>query len=99
MYDNIPQAESNRVLCCVMLNDAFEAKGLEVPLAAAAVEKLLAARLSMNLDLGVKDPLHVFQRQLLGERPFSGVNGRCFTGCPRGSGVLFYFGVKMFSNV
>lgn len=54
-----------------MLDCAFEGKRLVRTLARAAKEELLDNRLfKERLDLGVKDPLHVFECELLGKGPF-----------------------------
>jgi hypothetical protein len=83
----------------VMLDDALETEWLQVPFAAIAIEELLAQRLRMRFDLGVKDPLHVFQRQFLRERTLWRVNRRRFSDRPRSSSLLGDLSIESVSNV
>jgi hypothetical protein len=53
----------------------------------------------VGLDLGVKDPFHVFQRQLEGERPLGRVNRGGLPGRPRSSSILGDFGIETLSNI
>jgi hypothetical protein len=61
------------MLSRVVLNDTLKPIYLEVPLAAIAIEQLLLMRLRVGFDLGVENPLHVFQGQFLREGPVRGV--------------------------
>jgi hypothetical protein len=82
-----------------MLYDAFKSEGLQVSLAAIAIEKFLAMDFGMWLDFGVENPLHVLQRQLLCEWSFGRVRrGRLARGS-RCDCLFRNLGIKALPNV
>jgi hypothetical protein len=81
------------------LDDALEAERLVISLATVAIKELFAQRFGMRLELGVKNPLHVFESQFLGEGTLGRVHGRCFAGRPCGGGILGDLGVESCPNV
>jgi hypothetical protein len=53
----------------------------------------------VRLDLGVKDPFHVFQRQLESKWALRRVNWDRLPGRPRSSSILGDFGIESPSNI